>query len=102
MGPKNMSTPIKPLEVSSITQEENEDIHNNLSKLEEQLNDLSAKSITRDELVNSQRKIQEMDEKTNENKNEMKITLDDMKNKMYENKVEIQKSWRNCKIPCRP
>jgi hypothetical protein len=52
--------------------------------LEEQLNDLSAKSITRDELVISQTKIQEMDEKMNENKNEMKITLDDMKNKMDE------------------
>jgi hypothetical protein len=71
MGPKNMSTPIKPLEFSSITQEENEDINNRLSKLEERLNDLSANSITRDELVISQTKIQEMDEKMNENKNEV-------------------------------
>jgi hypothetical protein len=43
MGPKNMSTPIKPPEVSSITQEENEYIHKKLSKLEEQLKKLSAR-----------------------------------------------------------
>jgi hypothetical protein len=61
MGPKNMSTPIKPPEVSSITHEENDEIHNRLSKLEEQLNDLSARSITSNDLVNSQRKIQEME-----------------------------------------
>jgi uncharacterized protein YukE len=83
MGPKKMSTPIKPPKVSSITQEENKDIHNKLSKLDEQLNELSARSITRDEFVNSQRKIQEMDE----NKNEIKRTLDEIKNKMDENKV---------------
>jgi hypothetical protein len=41
-----------------MTQEENEDIHNRLSKLEEQLNDLSDKS---NNWVNSQRQIQEME-----------------------------------------
>jgi hypothetical protein len=61
MDPKNMSTPIKPLEVSSMTQEENEDIHNMLSKLEEQLNDLSDKH---NNWVKSQRQIQEMERKT--------------------------------------
>jgi hypothetical protein len=45
MDPKNISTLIKPPEVSSITQEENENMHNKLSKLEEQLNNLSARSI---------------------------------------------------------
>ena len=55
MGPKNISTPIKPLEVLSMTQEENEDIHNTLSKLEEQLNDLSYKS---NNWIKSQRQIQ--------------------------------------------
>jgi hypothetical protein len=58
MGPKKVTTPIKPPEVSSMTQEENEDIHNRLSKLEEQLNDLSDKS---NNWVNSQRQIQEME-----------------------------------------
>jgi hypothetical protein len=44
MAPKNISTPIKPTKVSSMIQEQSEDIHNRLSKLEEQLNDLSDKS----------------------------------------------------------
>ena len=38
-----------------MTQEENEETHNKLSKLEEQLNDLSDKS---NNWVNSQRRIQ--------------------------------------------
>jgi hypothetical protein len=63
MAPKNISIPIKPQEISSITHEENEEIHNKLSKLEDQLNDLSARSITNDELVNKKRKIQEMENK---------------------------------------
>jgi hypothetical protein len=42
-GSKNISTPIKPHEVSSITPEENYDIHNKLPKLEDQLNDLSTR-----------------------------------------------------------
>ena len=50
MDIKNISTPIKPPEVSSINHEENNEIHNRLSKLEEQLNDLNVRSITRDEL----------------------------------------------------
>jgi flagellin-specific chaperone FliS len=61
MAPKNNSTPIKPPKMSSITHEENEEIHNKLSKLEDQLNDWSARSITSDELVNTQRKIQEIE-----------------------------------------
>ena len=73
-----MSTPIKPPEVSSITQEENEDIHNRLSKLEEQLIELSNMS---NNWVKSQRKIQEM-----------KKNMDDMKINMDENKEEIQKA----------
>ena len=58
MSPKKITTPIKPPEISSITHEENEEIHNKLSKLEEQLNELSAISITRDELEKSQIQIQ--------------------------------------------
>jgi len=38
-----MSTPIEPPKVLSITQEENDDLHNQLSKLAEQLNELSAR-----------------------------------------------------------
>jgi len=51
MSPKKITTPIKPPEISSITHEENEEIHNKLSKLEDQLNDLSVSSIASDELV---------------------------------------------------
>jgi hypothetical protein len=51
MAQKNISTPIKPPKISSITLEENEEIHNKLSKLEDQLNDLSVSSIASDELV---------------------------------------------------
>jgi hypothetical protein len=39
MDPKNNSTQIKPPQTSSITCEENEEIHNKLFKLEDQLND---------------------------------------------------------------
>jgi hypothetical protein len=44
MGPKNVKTHIKPPEVSSMTQEVNEDIHNRLSKLEEQIKNVSKNS----------------------------------------------------------
>ena len=60
MGPKKVTTPIKPPEVSSMTQEENEDIHNRLSKLEEQIKNVSEKS---NNWVNSQRQIQVMEGK---------------------------------------
>jgi hypothetical protein len=66
--------------------------------LEEQLNDLSARSITSDELVKSQRKIQEMEKKMDEMENNMDKKMEenknDMKNKMDENKEEIQKSMK--------
>jgi hypothetical protein len=70
MSPKKITTPIKPPEISSITHEENEEIHNKLSKLEDQLNDLSARSITSNEVVNTQRKIQR-DDGTNGKKMDM-------------------------------
>jgi BMFP domain-containing protein YqiC len=80
MSPKNISTPTKSPEISSRTHEENEEMHNKLSKLEDQLNDLSARSITSDELVNTQRKIQEMEK-----------NMEQMENEMNESKEEIQK-----------
>ena len=81
MGPKNMTTPIKPTEISYMTQEENEDTHNMLFKLEEQLNDLSDKS---NNWVKSQRKMQEMERK-----------MDDMENNMEENKNGIKEEIQN-------
>jgi DNA anti-recombination protein RmuC len=54
--------------------------------LEEQLNDLSARSITSDELVSTQRKLQEMEKKMDENENdikeEMKRNMEQMEQKM--------------------
>jgi predicted nucleic acid-binding Zn-ribbon protein len=82
MGPKKVKTPIKYPEESSMTQEENEDIHNRLSKLEEQLKDVSDKS---NNWVNLQRQIQVMEGKMDglENKMEgMENKMDDMENKM--------------------
>jgi hypothetical protein len=43
MAPKKMSRPIEPPEVSSITHEENDEIHNKLSQLEEQVSEFSAR-----------------------------------------------------------
>jgi hypothetical protein len=77
--------------------------------MEEQLNDLSAKSMKNNYLVNSQRQIQEMERKMGEmenkmeeNKNYMKKKMDGMENKMdkkmdenkNEIKEEIQKSMK--------
>jgi hypothetical protein len=54
--------------------------------LEEQLNELSARSITRDELVNSQTQIQEIENKMkmnmDENKEEIQISMREMQNSM--------------------
>jgi hypothetical protein len=89
MGPKNMSTPIKPQEVSSMTQEENEDIHNTLSKLEEQLKDLSENS---NNWVNSQRQIQEMERKMDDMENNMEENKNDIKEEIQNSMKEMQKS----------
>jgi uncharacterized protein (DUF885 family) len=59
--------------------------------LEDQLNDLSARSIKSDELVNTQRNIQEMEKKMEQMENNMDENKKDMKKKMDENKEEIQK-----------
>jgi hypothetical protein len=79
MGTKKMTTPIKPPEVLSTTQEENEDIHNTLSKLEEQLNDLSYKS---NNWIKSQRQIQELEKKMDENREEIWYSMKKMQNSM--------------------
>jgi hypothetical protein len=79
MGPKKVTTLIKPPKVSSMTQEENEDIHNTLSKLEEQLSELSDKS---NNWVNSQRKIQEIERNMKENKEEIQNSMKEMQNSM--------------------
>jgi hypothetical protein len=52
-GFPKISTPIKPPESSTMTQEESEEIHNQLSKLETQINELSYRSIKKDDLINT-------------------------------------------------
>jgi hypothetical protein len=50
MAPKKdpkLISPIKPLESSSMTHEENEEIQNKLSKLNSQINELNDRSIKR-------------------------------------------------------
>jgi predicted nucleic acid-binding Zn-ribbon protein len=76
-GVPKITSPIKPPEISSMTHEENEEIHNQLSKLEDQLNELSARSITSNDLVNTQRQIQHMENKMNENKEHMENKMDE-------------------------
>jgi len=95
MGPKNGTTPIKPPEVSSMTQEENEDMHNQLSKLEEQIYNVSEKF---NNWVNSQTQIQVMEGKmvgVENNMEGIKNKMDDMENKMEENKNDIKKEIQN-------
>jgi predicted nucleic acid-binding Zn-ribbon protein len=73
------STPSKPPNNSTITLEECEDLHNQVSKLEEKINKLNNRSITHNYLVNMKIKIQQMENKMNENR-------EHMENKMYENR----------------
>jgi hypothetical protein len=56
--------------------------------LEEQLNDLSARSITSDELVSTQRKLQEMEKKMDENENAIKEEMKRNMEKMEQNIME--------------
>jgi hypothetical protein len=82
------TSPNKPTKIFSITHEENEEIHNNLSKLEDKLNGLSVRLITSVELVNIQRKIQDMKNKMDENQEHMERK---MENKMDENREHMEK-----------
>jgi hypothetical protein len=85
-----ITTPIKPLEISSMGFEENEEIHNKLSKLEEQLNELSVRYITSNDVVKKQIQIQYMKNKTNKHKKRMEKKMDEkmehMENKMDESR----------------
>jgi hypothetical protein len=95
MGPKKVKTHIKPPEVSSMTQEENEGIHNRLSKLEEKIKNVSENS---NNWVDSQIQIQVMEGKMDGMENNMEVMknkMDDMENKMEENKNDIKRERQN-------
>jgi hypothetical protein len=70
-GFQKITSPIKTLEISTMTNEESEEIHNQLFNLENQFNELSAWSISSNNLVNTQTKIQHMENKMNGNKKKM-------------------------------
>jgi hypothetical protein len=44
-----------------MTQEENEELHNQLSKLENQIKELNDRSIKKDDLIKNKNKLQQMD-----------------------------------------
>jgi hypothetical protein len=57
MAPKKdpkITSPIKPPESSSMTHEENEEIQNQLSKLNSQINELNDRSMKKVDLMNTQ------------------------------------------------
>jgi len=95
IGQKNNSTPIKPLEISFITHKENEEMHNNLFKLEDQFNDLSVRKITSDELVKTQRKVQEMQNKMDEMKKSIKSIETILLQRISKRDMEIQGNHEN-------
>jgi hypothetical protein len=84
-GAKN-STPIKPPESSTMTHEESEDIHNQLSNLENQFKELSDRSVTNVDLVNTQRQIEinmeNMDQRWNIWNRKMDQKMEYMEQKM--------------------
>jgi hypothetical protein len=49
-----ITSPIKPPEISSMTHEENEEIQNQLSKLNSQINKLNDRSMKKVDLMNTQ------------------------------------------------
>jgi len=63
MGSPKITSPIKPLESSTMTQGKNEEIRMQLSKLENQVNELRDESITKDDFINTQRQLQKMEDK---------------------------------------
>jgi hypothetical protein len=72
-APKIIS-PIKPLESSSMTHEENEEIHNQLSKWENQINKLNDRSVKNSDLINAKIEIErKMDKRMEELNNSMSI-----------------------------
>jgi hypothetical protein len=67
MGPKNMTTPVKPPEISTMTQDEINEIYR---QMEMKI------------IENREQMMEEIENKMNENKNEMKINMDEMENNM--------------------
>jgi hypothetical protein len=62
-----ITSPIKTIEISFRTHEENEGIYNQISKLEDQINELRVRSITTNDVVNTQSQINYIENKMNEN-----------------------------------
>ena len=97
MPPKQKnSTPIKPLEGSTMTHE-SEDIQNEISKLEKRLDELEGLMIKKEDLVNSQRNMMvkmENSQRTMEDRmeNSQRNMEDRMERKIDKLKISIQ-TW---------
>jgi hypothetical protein len=61
-----ISTPIKLPESSTVTYKESEEFHNQLSKLENQYKKLNDRSITKNDLINTQITLHHMENKMDE------------------------------------
>jgi hypothetical protein len=69
-----------------------------LSKLEDQHNDLSARSIRSNEVVNTQRKIQDMEKKMEQMENKMNENRGQMGKEMDGNRDQMEKNMDELKI----
>jgi uncharacterized protein Yka (UPF0111/DUF47 family) len=71
-GAPKITSPIKPLESSIETHEENEDIHNQLSNLENKIDELNDRSRKKSDLINVQVEVEKnMDENRVQMENKM-------------------------------
>jgi hypothetical protein len=79
-GAPKFTSPIKPLESSTMTREEREDIFHHLDKFENQFNELSVKSITSNKLMENN--MEHMEKNMDENRVQMEKNMDELKNSM--------------------
>jgi seryl-tRNA synthetase len=70
----------KPLESSTMIQEEREEIFHQLDKLENQFNELSVKSITCNELM--EKKMEHMENNMDENRVQIEKKMEELQNSM--------------------
>jgi hypothetical protein len=74
-GTSRTTTPSKPLEISHMTSEENEDFENRLSQLKNQVDEMSGSMLKQVDLSHSQEYIKREMEDENGNKIWMKIGI---------------------------
>jgi hypothetical protein len=95
-GVPNIASPTKPIEISTMTWEEREEIFHQLSKLENQFNEFFVKSITSNDMM--EKKMDEnrdhIEKNTDENRDQMEKNMHGnrvpMEKKMDENMVQME------------